>query len=160
MNERMQVGEVQGDAHVVVLREMRARLTGAGSPARTAALDAAIAALAARQPGAHPVAVLRFDRGKPGRENEMPHVISCQRLPDGEYPVYAAPPAQGIDLGQVHAAVESLLEFADHHESCGDTDTYNNAEFETCGCGFDSAREAIWNALDSQRDAAPGVGNG
>ena len=49
--ERMQDGEVQGDAHVVVLREMRARLTDAGSPARTAALDAAIAALAARQPG-------------------------------------------------------------------------------------------------------------
>lgn len=47
-----QVGEAQGDAHVVVLREMRARLTDAGSPARTAALDAAIAALAARQPGA------------------------------------------------------------------------------------------------------------
>lgn len=40
----------QGDAHVVVLQEMRARLTDAGSPARTAALDAAIAALADRQP--------------------------------------------------------------------------------------------------------------
>lgn len=52
-NQPVQVGEVQGDAHVLVLREMRARLTDAGSPARTAALDAAIAALAARQPGAH-----------------------------------------------------------------------------------------------------------
>ena len=68
-------------------------------------------------------------------------------------------PAQGIDLGQVHAAVESLLEFADHHESCGDSDSYNNAEFQTCGCGLDSAREQIWDALDGQRDAAPGVGS-
>ncbi|MBD3825635.1 hypothetical protein [Stenotrophomonas sp.] len=46
-NQPVQVGEVQGDAHVLVLREMRARLTDAGSPARTSALDAAIAALAA-----------------------------------------------------------------------------------------------------------------
>lgn len=34
--------------HVTVLREMRARLTDSGSPARTAALDAAIAALSAQ----------------------------------------------------------------------------------------------------------------
>ena len=71
-----------------------------------------------------------------------------------------APPAQGIDLGNVHAAVEALLEFADHHESCGDTDAYNNADFETCGCGFDSAREAIWDALDGQRAAASEVPRG
>lgn len=39
---------------------------------------------------AEPVAVLRFDRGTPGRENEMPTVVSCNRFPDGEYEVYAA----------------------------------------------------------------------
>uniref|UniRef100_UPI003F80B1D8 hypothetical protein n=1 Tax=Xanthomonas sp. 0924 TaxID=2835534 RepID=UPI003F80B1D8 len=39
-----------GDALVLTLKEMRARLTDVGSPARTAALDAAIAALVARQP--------------------------------------------------------------------------------------------------------------
>ena len=72
-------------------------------------------------------------------------------------PVFRAPPAQGIDLGKVHTAVESLLAFADHHESCGDSDSFNNAEFQTCGCGFDSAREQVWDALDGQRDAAPGV---
>lgn len=42
---------------------------------------------------AQPVAVLRFDRGTPGRENEMPTVVSCNRLPDGEYAVYLAPVA-------------------------------------------------------------------
>lgn len=42
---------------------------------------------------ADPVAVLRFDRGTPGRENEMPTVVSCNRLPDGEYAVYLAPVA-------------------------------------------------------------------
>ena len=40
------------------------------------------------------VAVIRFDRNTPGNENEMPRVVSCIRLPDGEYPVYAAPLAQ------------------------------------------------------------------
>ena len=38
---------------------------------------------------AHPLAVLRYQRGTPGRENEMPEVVSCANwLPDGEYPVY------------------------------------------------------------------------
>lgn len=45
---------------------------------------------------AGPVAVLKFERGTPGRENEMPRVVSCNWMPDGEYEVYlaAAPTAQ------------------------------------------------------------------
>ena len=39
-----------------------------------------------------PVAVLRFAKGQPGNENEMPKVISCNWLPDGEYPVFLAKP--------------------------------------------------------------------
>ncbi|MGW6163707.1 hypothetical protein, partial [Bacillus altitudinis] len=39
--------ELRRNAHVLVLQEMRARLTDAGSPSRTAALDAAISALSA-----------------------------------------------------------------------------------------------------------------
>lgn len=43
---------------------------------------------------AWPVAVLKFERGTPGRENEMPRVVSCNWMPDGEYEVYlAAAPA-------------------------------------------------------------------
>jgi len=38
-------------------------------------------------------AVIRFDRGTPGNENEMPKVISCVWMPDGEYTLYALPPA-------------------------------------------------------------------
>jgi len=44
-----------------------------------------------RQQRGEPVAVLRFDRTTPGLENEMPTVVSCNSLPDGEYPVYTAP---------------------------------------------------------------------
>lgn len=40
--------ELRRNAHVLVLQEMRTRLTDAGSPSRTAALDAAISALSAR----------------------------------------------------------------------------------------------------------------
>jgi len=36
-------------------------------------------------------AVLKFDNSAPGRENEMPSVLSCNWLPDGEYPVYLQP---------------------------------------------------------------------
>lgn len=39
--------ELRRNAHVLVLQEMRTRFTDAGSPSRTAALDAAIAALSA-----------------------------------------------------------------------------------------------------------------
>jgi hypothetical protein len=94
LNEKPeQVGEVQGDAHVLVLREMRARLTDAGSPARTSALDAAIAALAARQPGAQ-AAVGEVYQGSA----RTPQARLSKPLPIGTL-LYAAPPAQGMDLG-------------------------------------------------------------
>lgn len=54
-------------------------------------------------PAAEPIAVLRFDRAKPGNENEMPKVVSCDWLPDGEYRVYLAPPSPAP------AAVEELV---------------------------------------------------
>jgi hypothetical protein len=36
-------------------------------------------------------AVLRFAKNTPGNENEMPKVISCNWLPDGDYQVFLAP---------------------------------------------------------------------
>ena len=41
-------------------------------------------------------ATLRYERGTPGKENDMPSVVSCNWLPDGDYAVYLAaiqPPA-------------------------------------------------------------------
>ena len=35
-----------------------------------------------------PDAVLRFERSTAGKENEMPSVVSCNWLPDGEYKIY------------------------------------------------------------------------
>ena len=37
-------------------------------------------------------ATLRYERGTPGNENDMPSVVSCNWLPDGDYAVYLATP--------------------------------------------------------------------
>lgn len=37
-------------------------------------------------------ATLRYERGTPGNENDMPSVVSCNWLPDGDYAVYLAAP--------------------------------------------------------------------
>ena len=56
-------------------------------------LDNARAALAALRsmPQGEPVATIRYERGTPGKENDMPKVVSCNWLPDGVYSVYATP---------------------------------------------------------------------
>ena len=54
-------------------------------------MDAALASLPSAEAGAEPVAVIRFDRTTPGNENEMPKVLSCNWLPDGEYQVFLHP---------------------------------------------------------------------
>ena len=48
------------------------------------------AAQAAPATVAGPMAVVKFERGTAGRENEMPRVVSCNWMPDGEYEVYLA----------------------------------------------------------------------
>lgn len=46
----MTAADLSRNAHVLVLQELRSRFTESGSPSRTAALDAAISALASQQP--------------------------------------------------------------------------------------------------------------
>lgn len=51
-------------------------------------------------------------------------------------------------------ALQAILPYAEHSDSCGDHDAYNHAEVPSCGCGLDSAKEqagaAIAAALRSQ----------
>ena len=66
---------------------------------------------------AEPVAVIRFDRGAPGNENEMPKVISCDWQPDGEYRLYTETQMQtradaAWREGE-QAGLEKALKFAD-----------------------------------------------
>jgi hypothetical protein len=91
--------------------------------AAQAGLFAALAAHPTEQPAC--VAVLRYERGTPGRENEMPCVVSCDWLPDGDYPVYLAaspqPSAKGATDWQ---AIESTVDdyIADYEMLCEDSE--------------------------------------
>lgn len=149
-------------------------------------LNAAISALAARQPGAQePVGFQimrrsaddtcfngRWDNPPSGFHDDREYYVSrpgTYRVRD----IYAAPPAQGIDLGQQRPLIARSL--AEWHENDG-----NVMWWAWCGRGW--AGEPAWcgtpndsdwpgyhthwtqhpsqPALIDQRDAAPGVGNG
>ena len=68
--------------------------------------------------GMEPVAVLKFERGTPGRQNEMPRVVSCNWMPDGEYEVYLAaaptPPTQA-QAGAVPLTDEHIRAMLNKH---------------------------------------------
>ena len=59
--------------------------------------ESALAAIdaAERRLSVAPIAQLRFKRDTPGRENDMPAVVSCIWLPDGLYSVCLAAPSEG-----------------------------------------------------------------
>lgn len=59
---------------------------------------AALAAL--RSMPAEPVATIRYERGTPGKENDMPKVVSCNWLPDGVYSVYATQPTEAVRMSE------------------------------------------------------------
>lgn len=69
-------------------------------PKTLAAYERVSAALAALRsmPQGEPVATIRYERGTPGKENEMPKVVSCNWLPDGVYSVYTTPPPAPVLL--------------------------------------------------------------
>ena len=46
--------------------------------------------------GMQPVARIRYERNTPGRENEMPRVVSCNRMADGVYEVFTASQVQAM----------------------------------------------------------------
>lgn len=55
-----------------------------------------------------PVATIRYERGTPGKENDMPKVVSCNWLPDGVYSVYTTPPpAPVLSDAEIEQAVKA-----------------------------------------------------
>lgn len=46
--------------------------------------------------GMEPVARIRYERNTPDRENEMPRVLSCNRMADGVYEVFTAAQVQAM----------------------------------------------------------------
>lgn len=67
---------------------------------QVAALQAELAQIKAQEP----MAVVRFDR-RDGNENEIPKVLSCNWLPDGNYPLYAAPVDQTAEIERLREAL-------------------------------------------------------
>jgi len=55
---------------------------------------------AVRSMPAEPVATIRYERGTPGKENDMPKVVSCNWLPDGVYSVYATPQTEAVRMSE------------------------------------------------------------
>ncbi|SIP88951.1 hypothetical protein SAMN05880590_10112 [Rhizobium sp. RU35A] len=56
-----------------------------------------------------PVAVIEFARSKPGNENEMPRVVSCNWQPDGVYAVHLAPSPHSNVVGSNDGYTNGLL---------------------------------------------------
>ncbi len=100
----MTATDLSRNAHVLVLKELRYRFTESGSPSRTAALDAAISTLAARQPvGQEPVLWVSpdvLDAMAIHRAQNFPAGGMGLACPAGSatVPLYLAPPAQAVDL--------------------------------------------------------------
>lgn len=71
-------------------------------PKTLAAYERVSAALAALRsmPQGEPVATIRYERGTPGKENDMPKVVSCNWLPDGVYSVYATPHTEAVRMSE------------------------------------------------------------
>ena len=71
------------------LSVMRAVLAKWGTPAPASQPVAAPV-------GMQPVARIRYERNTPGRENEMPRVVSCNRMADGVYEVFTESQVQAM----------------------------------------------------------------
>ena len=56
--------------------------------------------------GMQPVARIRYERNTPGRENEMPRVLSCNRMADGVYEVFTAAQVQAMLAAKTQPTTE------------------------------------------------------
>lgn len=54
------------------------------------------------------------------------------------------------EVGRLKSLLEDLRPYAQHADSCGDMDAYNNASVESCGCGLDSLLDAVSDALTKE----------
>lgn len=85
-----------------------------------------------------PVATLRFQRGTPGHENDMPEVVSCNWLPDGVYSVYLAPPAPAAAIRRTHDRTGAPLPTGKRRSEAGAGDDVPCAK---CGAALDTGLE-------------------
>ncbi len=119
-DQALSTTELRRNAHMLVLQEMRARFTDAGSPSRTAALDAAIAALSAQpSPGGQGDAppCWWIDHGTYGqitqRQDEADAAVNAGK----RVVSYATQPSPGgLDALDCIGRIEEAIEFRVPHD--------------------------------------------
>jgi len=172
--------DLRRNAHVLVLQELRSRFTEAGSPSRTSALDAAIAALATHQPVAQePVtveAVATVQRDSDGdryidwlTEGGIADLEACdvlmvsdRRITDesGSGEVYAVPPAQAVDPQAALLAEErahgETIDQRDHYHEVADKLAGHIAAITGVDIGEHSSANCPWqNAIEAAEAYQP-----
>ena len=92
-----------------------------------------------------PIARLRFQRGTPGHENDMPEVVSCDWLPDGVYSAYlaaeAVPPASSAPIQGGLTNPELFAAWGKKLPGVKPTDAQISAFAIGIEVGFDHARD-------------------
>ena len=115
---------------------------------------------AGRVQQAEPVAVLRFQRDTPGHENDMPAVVSCNWLPDGDYRVYLATPAERAPAPTVAEPVMTYL--GRHTMDCGEHGSHNMEMHKLIPAGtklYDHAASTAQEASKPVQAEAPCQGD-
>lgn len=54
------------------------------------------------------------------------------------------------EVERLETLLAAIRPYAQHADSCGDMDAYNNASVESCGCGLDSLLDAASDALTKE----------
>ena len=82
------------DAEIALLKTSLLDVESPTQAAHAEQVDAVALELRSAPAGVEPVARIRYERNTPGRENEMPRVLSCNRMADGVYEVFTASQVQ------------------------------------------------------------------
>lgn len=172
-DQALSTAELRRNAHVLVLQEMRTRFTDAGSPSRTAALDAAISALSAQ-----PFPSDQTDAWaiKTARESAFAHSNEHAYLPQTreetnswqphdwvvaaiQTALLGAPPAQRpaqVYLDGLDRALGEAIEQRDRYHEVADDLAAHIARITGVDIGEHSSANCPWqNAIEAAEEYKP-----
>ena len=121
--------------------------------------------LAVAAAGMQPVARIRYERNTPGRENEMPRVVSCNRMADGIYEVFTAAQVQAMldvrnsdnKAAPSGAAREPLTDEQIDEIHLANSDAYERGDVEYESHGFARAIEHHHGITAAQKGGKHGT---
>lgn len=172
-DQALSTTELRRNAHVLVLQEMRTRFTDAGSPSRTAALDAAISALSAQS---FPIDQTDAWAIKLARESAFAHSNEHAYLPQTreetnswqphdwvvaaiQTALLGAPPAQQpaqVYLDGLDRALGEAIEQRDRYHEVADDLAAHIARITGVDIGEHSSANCPWqNAIEAAEEYKP-----